>query len=88
MPEEFAPPAGAGAARTAWMAARDRGEPFVLESHSLRQPWDSTNFEVRPLTDVIAQTYGESVIDSTGTILFTPFSDSPLTTTATPPADR
>lgn len=82
IPEEFAP--GQGAARTSWLSARERGEPFVLESHSLRQPWDATNFEVRPLTAVIAETYQQSVIYSTGTMLFAPFNESPLTGYAGP----
>lgn len=70
VPEDVAPKSGA--ARTAWLEARRRGEPFVLESHSLRQPWDATNFEIRPLTEVIGETMGQSVVYSTGTILFAP----------------
>jgi len=62
------------AART----ARDRGEPFVMESHSLRQPWDPTNFEIRPLTEVIAETLPQSVIYATGTILLAPFAERSL----------
>jgi len=54
-------------------AAQRRGEPFVMESHSLRQPWDPTNFEVRPLNEVIGETYSANVVYSTGTVLFPPF---------------
>ncbi len=53
-------------------AARDRGEPFVLESHRLREPWDDTNLEIRPLTAVISETFGQSVTYATGTMLFAP----------------
>jgi hypothetical protein len=53
-------------------AAHSRGEPFVLESHRLREPWDDTNLEIRPLTAVIAETFGQSVTYATGTMLFAP----------------
>jgi hypothetical protein len=53
-------------------AARDRGEPFVLESHRLRQPWDATNIEVRPLKEVMTETFSQSVTYATGTMLFAP----------------
>lgn len=56
----------------AFLAAKRRGEPFVMESHSLRQPWDATNFEIRPLTEVIKETMTQSVVYSSGTILFAP----------------
>ncbi|MBX3185697.1 MAG: hypothetical protein KF819_01730 [Labilithrix sp.] len=69
IPEDVAPE---GAARAAWLAARRRGEPFILESHSLRQPWDATNFEIRPLKEAIAETMSQSVVYSTGTLLFSP----------------
>lgn len=70
--------APSGPDRAGWVEARDRGEPFVMESHSLRQPWDPTNFEIRPLSAVIRETFGQSVTYATGTILFSPFSESPL----------
>lgn len=70
IPEDVAP--ASGAARTAWLDARRSGEPFVMESHSLRQPWDATNFEIRPLKEVIGETMTQSVVYSTGTILFAP----------------
>lgn len=60
--------AGSPAAR----AARERGEPFVLESHRLRQAWDPTNIEVRPLKEVMSETFGQSVTYATGTMLFAP----------------
>ncbi|MBS2017583.1 MAG: hypothetical protein JST00_32180 [Deltaproteobacteria bacterium] len=55
-----------------FLAAKRRGEPFVMESHSLRQPWDATNFEIRPLTEVIKETMTQGVVYSSGTILFAP----------------
>ena len=58
--------------RAAWLAARERGEPFVLESHRLRQAWDPTNFEIRPLTFVMEETFDDSVTYATGTLLFAP----------------
>lgn len=70
VPEDVAP--AAGAERTAWLDARRRNEPFIMESHSLRQPWDPTNFEIKPMKEVIAITMNESVVYSTGTILFAP----------------
>lgn len=73
LPTDLAP--RSGAARTAWLRAHERNEPFVLESHSLRQPWDPTNFEIRPLTDVIGETMTQSVIYSTGTLLMAPHSE-------------
>lgn len=69
IPDNGAPPGGE---RAAWIAAKTRGEPFVLESHGAREPWDETNFEVRPLTSVIRQTIDASAVYSTGTILFAP----------------
>ncbi len=73
IPVDLAP--ASGTARTEWLAARDRGEPFILESHSLRQPWDPTNFEIRPLTDAIDETLRESVTYATGTLLLAQFSE-------------
>ena len=75
LPDSLAP---RGRTRARWLAARTRGEPFVLESHSMRQPWDDTNFEVIPLTDVMGATYGASAVYSTGAIVFSPFSKTPL----------
>ncbi len=69
LPEDAAP---AGAERAGWLEARRRNEPFIMESHSLRQPWDPTNFEIKSLKEVIAVTMSESVVYSTGTILFAP----------------
>ena len=69
IPESAAP---TGSASVAWLDARRRNEPFVMESHSLRQPWDATNFEIRPLKEVIGETMSQNVIYSTGTILFAP----------------
>jgi len=75
VPSELAP---TGSTRASWIAAKNRGEPFILESHSLRQPWDPTNFEVRPMTEVMGETYTQSVKYSVGTMLFSPKSQSPL----------
>lgn len=75
IPEDLAP---AGSARGEWTRARDRGEPFILESHSTREPWDATNFEVRSLRATIAETMGSSVTYGTGTMLFAPVLESPL----------
>jgi len=69
VPEDVAP---TGAGRAAWLDARRRNEPFIMESHSLRQPWDATNFEIKPMKEVIGITMSESVVYSTGTILFAP----------------
>lgn len=71
IPDEFAP--ASGSARTAWLNAKTRGEPFVMESHSLREAWDPTNFEIRPLRDVIAETQNASVKYLSGTLLMAPF---------------
>lgn len=75
IPEDLAP---SGSARNEWVRARDRGEPFILESHSTREPWDATNFEVRSLKATIAETMGSSVTYGTGTLLFAPVLESPL----------
>jgi hypothetical protein len=75
VPAEAAP---AGAARTAWLAAKTRGEPFILESHLRRQPWDPTNFEIRPLKELISETLSSNVTYATGTILFAPGGDELL----------
>ena len=72
IPDDFAKPG------TSQRAARDRGEPFILESHSLRAPWDQTNFEIRPLTEAMSETFSSSVTYATGTLLFSPGSASPL----------
>lgn len=72
IPDDFARPG------TSQRAARDRGEPFILESHSLRAPWDPTNFEIRPLTEAMSETFGASVTYATGTILFSPGSANPI----------
>lgn len=66
--------ASSGAARS----AKVRGEPFVIESHSLRQPWDATNFEIRPLAEVMTETFDDSITYATGTILFAPLGDALL----------
>lgn len=71
VPADLASSAGA---RT----ARERGEPFVLESHRLRQPWDPTNIEVRPLKEVMTETFSQSVTYATGTMLFAPGGDALL----------
>jgi len=63
--------------RRDWVAAKERGEIFILESHSLRQAWDPTNFEVRPLTEVTGETYTQNVVYGAGTMLFAPGSASP-----------
>ena len=52
--------------------AKERGEPFVLESHLRREAWDKTNFEIRPLKTVIAETLGSNAVYATGTIQFAP----------------
>lgn len=69
VPADLAP---AGAAGNAWRAAKERGEPFVLESHLRREVWDKTNFEIRPLKAVIAETMSSNAIYATGTIQFGP----------------
>ena len=78
IPDDFAKPG------TSQRSARDRGEPFILESHSLRAPWDPTNFEIRPLTEAMSETFGASVTYATGTLLFSPGSANPLV--APPPS--
>jgi hypothetical protein len=75
VPEDLAP---SGSDRDEWQHARSRGEPFVLESHSLREPWDDTNFQVRSLKMTIEETVGKDVTYGTGTLLFAPLTDSPL----------
>jgi hypothetical protein len=72
VPEDVAPQ---GAKRQAWLDARSRSEPFVLESHLTRAPWDATNFEIRPLTEVISETFGSTATYGTGTLLMAPGSD-------------
>jgi hypothetical protein len=57
---------------TKFQAAKDRGEPFVLESHLRREAWDKTNFEIRPLKAVIAETMSSNAVYATGTIQFAP----------------
>jgi len=69
IPDEAAPK---GAARAAWIAARDRGELFAMESHLKREPWDPTNFEIHPLKELLSQTFQEEIVYSTGTLVFGP----------------
>lgn len=69
IPDSVAPTDGT---RAAWLAARDRGEPFVIESHKFREAWDPTNFEIRPLRFVMEETFDDSVTYATGTLLFAP----------------
>lgn len=69
VPADLAP---AGAAGSTFRAAKDRGEPFVMESHLRREAWDPTNFEIRPLKAVIAETLGSNAVYATGTIQFAP----------------
>jgi hypothetical protein len=77
VPSVFAPPAGA--ARAEWLAAKSSGEAFMIESHASRNPWDDTNFEIRPLTAALKETYSTKIVYSTGTILFAPNSDFEVT---------
>jgi hypothetical protein len=70
VPDEFAP-TGARS-RASWLAAKARGEPFVLESHASRGPSNRTNFEIRPLTTVIAETYTTPFVYSSGNLLLAP----------------
>jgi hypothetical protein len=72
IPSQFAP--SDGSARAAWLSAKGRGEPFVMESHSLRLPWDPTNFEIRPLREVILETVDSNEKYLSGTLLMAPFS--------------
>lgn len=72
IPTDLAP--AGGAARKSFLDAHARNEPFILESHSLRQAWDPTNFEIRPFTDVIKETFGQGEVYSTGTLLMAPHS--------------
>jgi hypothetical protein len=72
IPADLAP--ASGSARTSWLAAKAAGEPFVLESHSLREVWDPTNFEIRPFREVISETLGSEEKYLSGTLLFAPFS--------------
>lgn len=69
VPADIAP---TGAKRQAWLDARNRGEPFVLESHLTRAPWDATNFEIRPLREVISETFTTSATYGSGTLLMAP----------------
>lgn len=76
VPDDFVP---TNKTRESWLNAKRRGEPFVLESHSLRGASDPTNFEIRPLNEVIGETYGSNnVVYSTGTLIFSPLSDNPV----------
>lgn len=72
VPGRFVPANLAPAGDSWWPQARNNSEPFVLESHSLREAWDKTNFEIRPLTYVIAETFESNVVYATGTLLFAP----------------
>jgi hypothetical protein len=69
IPADIAPQ---GSKRQAWLDARTRGEPFVLESHLTRAPWDATNFEIRPLREVIAETFSSTATYGSGTLLMAP----------------
>jgi hypothetical protein len=75
--EEFAPTKEP--LRSRWLDAKERGEAFMIESHSLRQPWDPTNFEIRPLTEALAETYAMPVVYSTGNLLLAPNADFTVT---------
>lgn len=72
VPGRFVPADLAPADDSWWPQARAASEPFVLESHSYREAWDKTNFEIRPLTYVIAETFDDDVVYATGTLLFAP----------------
>lgn len=72
VPGRFVPPDLAPPGDGEWVAARAGSEPFVLESHSYREAWDKTNFELRPLTRVIEETFTQTVVYATGTLLFAP----------------
>lgn len=69
IPADLAP---LGTKRQAWLDAKSRGEPFVLESHASRQPWDATNIEIRPLREVVTDTFLTSATYGTGTLLMAP----------------
>jgi hypothetical protein len=73
VPSVFVPPTGA--VRSEWLLAKSRGEAFMIESHASRNPWDDTNFEIRPLTSALRETYAEKIVYSTGTVLFAPNSE-------------
>jgi hypothetical protein len=75
--DEFAP--AQEPLRSRWLDAKERGEAFMIESHSMRQPWDPTNFELRPLTLALAETYAAPVVYSTGNILLAPNADFTVT---------
>lgn len=70
VPDDLAP--SSGPERAAWNAAKAAGEPFVLESHSARNATDRTNFEVKPFTAALSMTFRDSVVYSSGTLLFSP----------------
>lgn len=72
VPGRFVPADLQPAGDAAWRDARNASEPFVLESHSWRQAWDKTNFEIRPLHDVISETFDNDIVYATGTLLFAP----------------
>lgn len=72
VPGRLVPANLAPAGDSSWSAARDASEPFVLESHSYREAWDKTNFEIRPLRQAIGETFSDDVVYATGTVLFAP----------------
>ena len=74
VPGRFVPADLAPDGDSAWTTARTNSEPFVIESHSYREAWDKTNFQLRPLTDVIGETFTQNAVYATGTLLFAPHS--------------
>jgi hypothetical protein len=72
-PDEFATAANVNAA--SYMEAKLNGEPFIIESHSLRGSGDPTNFEIRPLRDAMAETLSKDVVYGSGSLVFAPFSE-------------
>jgi hypothetical protein len=71
-PDEFANAAGVNSAR--FLDSKRRGEPFIIESHSLRGMNDPTNFEIRPLRDAMEETLDKQIVYGSGTLVFAPFS--------------
>lgn len=72
-PDEFANAVGVD--RASFIDAKRRGEPFIIESHSLRGATDPTNFEIRPLRAAMAETLGKEVVYGSGSLVFAPFSE-------------
>ena len=66
------------------LTARLDRRPLPLDAVQIEK-WDATNYEIRPLTTVIRESFEWKETYATGTILFAPGSQSPLSGSSAEP---